>query len=122
MLICLLILCLFIIGLVGCFVRVDDNEKVFVCGLALGLLVIFVAVVTVDFYVHIPIDIEQFIVTQETLEAARNDTQIDSLELATLQKEVIEMNKWLKEIQFKKRSIIYNWTIPKSVLELKPIR
>jgi hypothetical protein len=57
-----------------------------------------------------------------TLDSARQNTQVSRLELATIQKEVIDANKWLANCQFWTKSKLTNWFWPKEILELESIK
>ena len=66
-------------------------------------------------------DIKEFQSVIDTLESARNG-DIPDIELAAIQQEVIEMNKWLASAQFWAKHPLTNWFWHGDILKLEPIR
>ena len=64
----------------------------------------------------------EFDAARATLEAARIDSNLSSLEVAAIQQKVLEENKWLARVQFWTRHPLTNWFYPKFVLDIEPIK
>ena len=63
-----------------------------------------------------------FRATQATMEMARANKNINPLELAALQRDVINQNQWLAHVQYFGKNPWTSWFVPESVQDLKPIQ
>ena len=66
--------------------------------------------------------IREFESVRQTLVAARGNPGISPLELAAIQTEVIEANRWLVSNQYYRKNPLTNWFVPEDVMKLEPIR
>ena len=66
--------------------------------------------------------VEQYYALRETIAVARANPNISPLELAAIQSEVVEMNKWLAEAKFFAHSKWLNWFVVPRVSKLEPLR
>lgn len=86
-----------------------------VCAFALVCAILFNPICT-------KAEIVKLEAVKTTLDLARQTKQISSLELVTIQREVIELNKWLASSQFWAKHKLTNWFWPKEIFTVKPIK
>ena len=66
--------------------------------------------------------IQQFNAAQTTLSEARGNKDISAIELAAIQGDVIECNKWLADSQYWAKKPLTSWFVHPDVLRLRPIK
>ena len=64
----------------------------------------------------------KFDTIRDTFETARTSIDISALELATIQRDVVERNVWLAKSKYWARHPLTKWFWDKRVLEIEPIR
>ena len=117
------LLAIVVVCLVG-HVLTDDNEFIW-GGIGIIALCVFVVVTLVILPVsqmEVRAHIQEFHSVGLSLEAARVNPDISQLELAAIQREVIDRNRWLAKAKYLAVNPLVNWFWVKDVLELEPIR
>ena len=110
-----------LVGLVIHFVRkyAGAGELLsFVCFIILIILLILLPVLRYNS----KIEIAKFNEARRTLNAARVNEDISPIELAAIQRKVMEQNLWLAEQKIWKTNIFVRVYVHPGVMELEPIR
>ena len=98
-----------------------DEEGWMIAVLVFGLCLIFVLVALPIMRTGDLASIIEFNSVIDSLEVARRGI-VSEFELAAIQQEVIEMNKWLASAQFWAKHPLTNWFWHGNILKLEPIR
>lgn len=109
-----------ITGVLHFLIKYDDGWG-FICIIGIVFLGIAIIAVPISRYCS-QIEIAQFNETRRILEDARINKDISTLELATIQKKVIEENNWLIENKIWKKNVFVGIYTHPNVLELEPIK
>lgn len=113
---------LFILFIV-CVVTFNENNFFsLISSLLIGSLFFASLIIWPINYIGISSEVKEFISVQETLTNARLNPNISSLELAAIQRSVVDSNKWLANVQYWNDNIWFGVFYPNSVSKLKPIR
>jgi len=94
----------------------------FMAPLIVGLILAFVLIGCVASRMETVGKIQRFNSTQLSLSSARENNDISVIELAAIQRDVVECNQWLAESQYWAANPLTSWFVPASVMGLKPIR
>lgn len=84
------------------------------------ILVCFLLAIPISHY-NFKLEISKFEARKETVYAQREMGQND-YERATLAQSIVTDNGWLATQQKNKELVWFNWFIPKTILEVKPIK
>lgn len=64
----------------------------------------------------------KFDTIRDTFETARTSTNISALELATIQRDVVERNVWLAKSKYWAKHPLTSWFWDKRIFEIEPIK
>ena len=88
-----------------------------------GCAVVIVILAIIINPIVVKADILEFCSVQKTLDDARNNASISPLELAAIQQQAVEMNKWLTQAQFWANHSLTNWFWPtRAINQLQVIK
>ena len=120
-----------VIGLLICFVvcfilwrvfggRSYDNWGIapMISGMCLGVALLGI----VGNHIEVVSKTQKFNATVTTINYARENRSISIIELAAVQRDVIECNQWLASNQYWAKNLWTSWFVPRAVLDLKPIK
>ena len=124
MIIVLMFATLFIISSVMLCVAYRNDWDEFgwmAASITFGLILLFVLILLPIMRVGSLSEISEFNSVIDSLEVARGGN-VSEFELAAIQQEIIEMNKWLASAQFWAKHPLTNWFLHGDILKLEPIR
>ena len=127
MILTLIALGLTLIGVIIAWVTRDSSDDWWFAGTCIwvifGLCSLFaVSQSTWGKKLEADIYIIKFDTIKETFETARTSTDISALELATIQRDVVERNVWLAKSKYWAKHPLTKWFWDKRVFEIEPIK
>jgi hypothetical protein len=99
-----------------------DEEIWWLIGAIVGLVALIILILWPISYASSNSAILQFKAVEASLEAARNNPNINEYELAALQHKVVEMNKWLASAKYWANNSWTSWFWTQDVNKLEPIK
>lgn len=108
----------------GIHLLTDDDEAIWggIGFVALIILVLVVCLILPISRMEVQADIRAFRSVGLSLETARANPDISEFELAAIQQEVIDANRWLAKAKYLVENPLINWFWVKDVIDLEPIK
>ena len=99
----------------------DDDVVGMIFSICAGIALVIALIMLLMIQMGTQSEIQAFYSVQQTMETARQDSTISTLELATIQRDAIEKNAWLAQKQYWNTTVFDIW-IPDKIMELNPIK